>query len=523
VLLYKIHSLLHGISLFFINFAKLNLKIKMKIRYLFFLLLIICSKISSQIDIEVPGLSVISKQDLMKTVRFLASKDLAGRLSGSDGYNKAAYYMANEFKMLDLKPAIDKEYFQNFNVEYNEIYSPVKLNLVEDVKNIREFKIGKDFVCRGFTGSGNFTAPIVFCGYGISQPKNGYDDYSGVDAKGKIVICFKYNPDWKINDSTNWDDGSLRHKELAASQHGAIGIFFVSKPNEAIQQKAILSILEGNGKQMEDFPAMHIDIPVADKFLAGTGFHLKDLQTSIDSNKKPFSLNLKTKAEMEIHAKYYKEKPTMNIVGILEGTDEKLKDEYVVIGAHLDHVGSQAGEIFAPGANDNASGSSAVLEIAKAFTEGNVRPKRSVLFVLFASEEIGMSGSNYFVDHSPVPLEKITAMINLDCIGFGDSIQIGNGKSAPKLWRIARVKDSIFTKMMVNKTWSGGGADSGPFHDKGIPCAYFVTTNSYEHLHYITDTPETLNKDLFEKITKLAFLTAVEASSENYSCEVVVK
>jgi hypothetical protein len=488
----------------------------MKLKIFLFIYIIILGNAFSQSKIDVPGLQLISKNSLMKTVNFLASKELAGRLSGSEGFNKAAHHMANEFKSLGLKPPGNNEYFQTFNVEYNEILSPVGLNLEKDGKTIKKYKLGKDFVCRGFTGSGKFVAPVVFCGYGISKPEVGYDDYAGIDVKGKVVLCFKYNPAWKIKDTINWGENLPRQKSFVAAEHGAIGVLFVSTPNDKNPQKTVLSILHGEGKQDEKFPELHIDIPVADDFLFGSRFNLKDLQSEIDLTKKPFSLKLKTSAEIEVHAKYTKEQPTMNIIGLLPGSDEKLKDEYLVIGAHLDHVGSQGNEIYASGANDNASGSAAVLEIAKDFVKGRVHPKRSVVFVLFASEEIGLAGSKYFVEHSPVPLDKIEAMINMDCIGYGDSIQVGNGKSAPHLWNVAKENDSIYTKTMVKNTWGGGGADATPFYQKGIPCAYFVTTNSYEHLHLITDTPETLNQDLYEKITRLVYLTAYDIANGNY-------
>jgi hypothetical protein len=495
----------------------------MKLKIFLFIYIFTVCNVFSQSESDVPGLKLISKNSLMKTVNFLASKELAGRLSGSDGFNKAAYYMANEFKSAGLRPLGDNGYFQNLNVEYNEILPPVILNLVKDGKTTKKYKLGKDFVCRGFTGSGKFVAPVVFCGYGISNPEVGYDDYAGIDVKGKVVLCFKYNPAWKLKDTINWGENLPRQKSFVAAEHGAIGILFVSTPNDKNPQKTILSILHGEGIQDEEFPELHIDIPAADEFLSGSRFTLSDLQSEIDLTKKPFSLQLKTSAEIEVHAKYTKEQPTMNIIGLLPGSDEKLKDEYLVIGAHLDHVGSQGNEIYAPGANDNASGSAAVLEIAKALVKGKVYPKRSVIFVLFASEEIGLAGSKYFVEHSPVPLDKIEAMINMDCVGYGDSIQVGNGKSAPNLWNIAKEKDSIYTKMMVKNTWSGGGADATSFHQKGVPCAYFVTTNSYEHLHYITDTPETLNKSLFEKITKLVYLTAYNIANGNYEREIIMK
>jgi Zn-dependent M28 family amino/carboxypeptidase len=163
------------------------------------------------------------------------------------------------------------------------------------------------------------------------------------------------------------------------------------------------------------------------------------------------------------------------------------------------------------------------MEIAKAFTKNNIKPKRSVIFILFASEEQGLYGAIHFVDSWKKDYGKITAMFNLDCIGYGDSIKVGNGKSAPDLWQIAKQLDKEGDKMMVDATWNGGGADASPFHEKGIPCLYFVTTNSYDHLHQPSDTVETLNGPLFEKIVTLAYKTAVEVSTGNYNREEVIK
>jgi hypothetical protein len=495
----------------------------MSVRNFSVLILVILISVASCAQPEVPGLSTITHHDLMKTVTFLASPKLAGRLSGSEGYNIAAQYVADEFAQLGLKPLGDSVFFQKLHVEYNEIYPPLKLDLLVANKLKKEYKPGTEFVCRELTGAGHVTAPVVFCGYGLSQPEIGYDEYAGIDVKGKIVLVFKPNPRWKVNDSSTWASNYPRAKAKTAAEHGAVALMIVSPPNDPNPQKAIISVLEGGGEADEHFPQIHIDIPVADEFLAGSGYTLKSLQSKIDSTRKPFSVQLSSVAEIEIHSKYTKEQPTMNVVGLLEGSDPVLKNEYLVVGGHLDHVGSQANEIYAPGANDNASGSAAVLEIAHAFIDGKVKPKRSIIFTTFASEELGLVGSKYFVDHPPVPLDKISAMINLDCIGFGDSMQVGNGKSVPVLWQIARKEDSLYTHRMVTTTWNGGGADAGPFHDKGIPAAYFVTTNSYAHLHDITDTPETLNRLLFETIVKLAYLTAYEVAQGNYIREQIIK
>lgn len=466
------------------------------------------------------GLSEINKEDLLKNVKILSSPEFDGRLPGSEGYNKAAQFAANKFSELGLKPAGDEKYFQYFTVEYNKIESPAIFKTIVD-GDTTNYLLGKDFILRGFTGSNKFTLPVVFCGYGISRPDLGYDDYAGVNVKNKIVMVFKQNPKWK-NDNKDWGTNYPREKSLVAKKYGAKGILFLSLPNDEKPQPLIGSVLHGEGDQPIDFPQLQISFEAANNLLSRTGLKIKELQTKIDEKKKPLSINLLTKTAVEVNAKYEKNAKTMNVVGLIEGSDSKLKNEFVIIGAHLDHVGSQAGLLF-PGANDNASGSAGVLEIAKAFVNGGLQPKRSVVFVLFACEEQGLNGSKHFVESWKNGYDKIVAMINLDCIGFGDSIQVGNGKSAPQLWEIANQIDKTSFNSMVDRTWSGGGADATPFFEKGIPCLYFVTTNSYDHLHLPSDKVETLNPTLYEKVVKLAHLTALEIANGNYQREEVKK
>ena len=466
------------------------------------------------------GLSEISKEDLIANVRTLSSPEYDGRLPGSEGYNKAAQFVADKFSVLGLEPAGGEKYFQYFNIEYNKIESPAIFKTIVAGDTIN-YMLGKDFVLRGFTGSNSFSLPVVFCGYGISRPDLKYDDYAGINVKNKIVIVFKQNPKWK-KDNKDWGTNYPREKSLVAKKHGARGILFVSLPNDKKTQPLIGSVMHGDGEQPVDFPQLHISLEAANNLLSRTGFTIIDCQTKIDEKKKPLSMNLITKAVVEVNAKYEQNAKTMNVVAMIKGSDPKLKEEYVIIGAHLDHVGSQAGLLF-PGANDNASGSAGVLEIAKAFVNGGIQPKRSMIFVLFAGEEQGLNGSKHFVENWKQGHNKITAMINMDCIGYGDSIQVGNGKSAPKLWNIAKQIDETSFNYMVDRTWNGGGADATPFFEKNIPCLYFVTTNSYDHLHLPSDKVETLNPELFEKLVKLAHLTTLEVANGNYERENLVK
>lgn len=466
------------------------------------------------------GVDRIKSENLLATVKYLSSPELAGRLGGSDGYYKAAEFMASEFKLLGLKPMGDEGYFQNFTVEYNDITGPCSFGLADDNGVVKKYALGNDYVCRGFTGSGKFTAEMVFAGYGFSYPEKGFDEYDGIDVKGKIVMMFKQVPGWKIGEQ-RWNE-SLRYRAGIAYGKGALGIIFVSKPNDKNPQKPIGSVMDGEGEQLENFPMIHADIEAANEVLNLSGKSLKDLQTSIDDTEKPSSFAVNQKVFLEVNAKYDKARRTMNVAGLLEGSDAKLKNEYLIIGAHLDHAGSQAGEIYFPGANDNASGSASVLEMARTFVKSGVKPKRSILFVLFSNEESGLNGAKYYAENPLLPLEKTVAMFNNDCVGHGDSIQIGNGKSAPNLWQITRTIDSSVTKSMIMRTWNGGGADAEPFHKKGIPCLYFVTYFSYTHLHLMSDKAETLNPEIFEKMCKLGYMSAIEIAMGNYTRETVI-
>ena len=466
------------------------------------------------------GLESIKSDELLSTVKILASAEFDGRLPGSEGYNKAANFVAERFAQLGLIPAGEEAFFQYLNVEYNKIDTPAVFNLIMN-NNSYHYILGKDFVLRGFTGSGNFTLPVAFCGYGISRPDLGYDDYEGIDVKGKIVLVFKQNPEWRINDKA-WGQEYPREKSIVAKKHSARGILFVSRPNDEKPQPLIGSVMHGEGEQIDSFPQLHISLEAANDFISFMNISINECQTRIDEMKTPFSFLTKQMAEIIVKARYEKSAKTMNVVGRIEGTDPELKEEHLVFGAHLDHVGSQAGLLF-PGANDNASGSAAVLELAEAFQLSSLKPKRSILFVLFASEEQGLFGSKHFVENIKIDSEKIVAMFNFDSIGSGDSIQVGNGKSSPELWDLAKKIDKGNFNLVVEDTWSGGGADLTPFYEKGIPGLYFVSKYSYEHLHLPTDTPETLNLDLLANIVRLAYLTARDVADGNYHKETTIK
>jgi len=506
-------------------------------RKFFILILLITAPLFAQRR-DFTGIDYISAKEMLKTVEYLSSETLEGRAGGSIGYFLAADYMAKEFLKLGLKPGVSNQipkttpygyddiqgrfnykFFQYFNVEYNNITGPVKFNLINDGKVAKKYKLGTDYICRGYTGSGYAYSQVVFCGYGIADDEGGYNDYKDIDVNGKIVMVFKQNPNWFDNKYSQY---SIRKKAWDAYERGAVAIIYVSLPNSKNPQKPIGSVMDGDEQHLNHFPMIHADIPVADEFLLKSRYTLSELQTKIDENKSPNSFNLLNTAEIEIKAEYNPYAHTVNVAALLEGSDETLKNEYIVISAHLDHVGQQAGEVYFPGANDNASGSAAVLELARAFSKGE-RPKRSILFILYSNEESGLQGAKYYADNPLVPLEHTVAAFNFDCVAYGDGITLGNGLSNPILWNLAKQTDSLFKGQSGNITWKGGGADLEALYKKNIPGIYFVTTNSYAHLHLPSDKPETLNLSLYEDITKLAYLIISRVANGEYSKEEVIK
>jgi hypothetical protein len=466
---------------------------------------------------EYPGLETIRAADLMKTVEYLASPPLAGRMAGSPGYLAAARESATRFRRLGLKPAGDDGFFQRLDVEYAEI-DTCRLALVLSDGATRELKLGPDFVARGWTGSGDFTAPLVFAGYGVSVPERGYDDYAGLDVRGKVVLAFKGAPPFPL-DSAGWGDRILpRPRGRIAAEHGARGLLLVASADPEGLTKPIGSVLEGPGPQDERFPRLMVDVPVAREMLATTGLRLADLKAAIDSTRRPQSRELNASVRLNVKARYQAKRPSVNVVGRIEGSDPALRGQVLVIGAHLDHVGSQ-GDLYFPGANDNASGAAAVLAVAEAFARGGARPKRSVVFALLSSEESGLQGAQRFVDRPPVPPGRIVAYLNLDCIAVGDSIQLGSGKTSPRLWQLARDLDARGARLTVEATWGGGGADATPFAERGIPTLYFASRYSYTHLHQPGDTPGTLDPRLYEALTRLVYRTAWTVAEGGYPGE----
>ena len=454
---------------------------------------------------------------MMSRIKFFASPENAGRLPGHYGYNNSSKYAADYFEELKMFPFTGKTWYQDFNIEMNEISAN---SCFVEKEGVKKYLIpGNDYSFRGFTGNGECEDEICFCGYGLNQPDDGYDDYAGVDVNGKVVMIFKQNPSWQIK-GIKWEGSSIRYKVLFAKEKGAKAVIFVNTPSSG-RIMPIASQLDGSEEHIPDMPALEISTATANEILAGKNTSIAELQAKIDTLQLPRSVNTKIKAGIRVDCKYTNSAHTQNVIAAFPGNDPNFKNEYVLVTAHLDHVGFQGDSLYYPGANDNASGSAIVLEVARMWRKSRIKPDRTIVFVLFSCEEHGLDGAKYLANNFPGETANIAAILNIDCAGHGDSLMIGGGKSVPGLWGIAQAFGT--DKSLSNRTWYGGGADAQPFFEKGVPSLYFATVNSYTYLHRPEDKPETLNPAMLELTADIVFKTTVKIASKDYKKEKITE
>jgi hypothetical protein len=371
------------------------------------------------------------------------------------------------------------------------------------VKEIR-LQPEKEFLPLLFSDSGNHSGELVFAGWGISAPDLGYDDYAGLDVKGKFVLCFRGTPDPADKRYEPYDHHRFRMK--TAKDKGALGIIYIY---EEIASNP-------NGDWIAGFTPGEVTEKVADMILKEKGLTAAELRKDLLTYKKPLPFPLQAKASLKVEAKNFPDGIGYNVVGYVEGSDPNLKKECLVVGGHFDHNGLHLGLLF-PGADDNASGSAAVMEIAEAFSKLAKKPKRSIVFVLFGGEEKGLQGSTYFVEHLPPPFEKVNAMFNFDMVGEGDASGIGYSADFPELKTIVEDADQhVKTLRSANPIHGVGvrGSDFAPFFGKGIPCVSFHSNGPHLYYHQTGDTIYRINPDMLADVSRVAFLSAVARANK---------
>ena len=440
--------------------------------------------------------AAIAPDALLTHIKFLASDDMKGRANGSPELQRAGDYIAQQFKAEGLRPGGDEgQWFQPFelvagvtvgrnvlkvnyrgktvSLDIGTSYYPLSAPANDDV-SVASTKLGE--------------LPIVFAGYGLSVPSAGYDDYARVDVKDKAVLIFSHEPQEqdassRLSGVRPVSQSTLRAKASLARSHGARVLMVIGDPTHRTDEGTYHLFAVDPDVVDEGIPVLRLRRDEMKPLIEAWG--LDGVARLIDKDLVPRSQPLNG-ATVDYEEHIAKNRQTVrNVVAVLPGSDPALAKEAVVIGAHYDHVGlggrlsvapERTGEIH-NGADDNASGTSSVLEIARAAMAERSRFPRTLVFVAFAGEERGLLGSQYYVNHPAIPIENTIAMLNLDMVGRSrGSVDVSGLDQAPSLETDFKGASRVVTDIDVRREGPGAGrSDDSSFIDKGIPAINFFT------------------------------------------------
>ena len=447
--------------------------------------------------------------DPKEFVKFLSSDDLEGRGVGTEGLNKAADFIAGAYKKLGLKPPPGQEnYFQTFKA--TTVVRPAEeTSLTFGPTPARKYILGEDYIPLSFSAEAKFDGPLVFVGYGIMNGERGYDDYAGVDVKGKVALALRYEPHdadgfSRFAGRDDWSrHATLTRKAEAAAAAGASGLVLVNPPTFHEEEDPLVPFSRSFPGDQSKIPVIQVRRRVVDEWLkkAGHAEDLKALQEKIDDVGEPHSAAIDPKATVSADVSIDRvQSEVKNVVAVLPGKGT-LADEYVVVGAHYDHLGRGGLSSLKPlsgaihnGADDNASGTAAMLELAERFTRTSFAG-RSIIFAAFTAEEMGLLGSKHFVDKPPVPLDKIAYMINLDMVGRleGNALLVAGAGTAPGFDAIlAEVDEASELRVQGFGRGGFGPSDHMSFALKKIP-VLFLHTGQHADYHRPTDDANKIN------------------------------
>ncbi|MCI0567764.1 MAG: M28 family peptidase [Acidobacteria bacterium] len=449
-------------------------------------------------------------REFKKEVEVLASDSMEGRGLATQGILRAADWIEKQLRKDGFTPAFAGSYRQPLKVK-------IGVHLMEG--NTLDGIAREDWTPLGCSSPGEFAGELAFAGYGIEAPSVGYREMEGMDLHGKIALILRYEPQEK--DEASPFDGrkpsrysAQRYKVLQARERGAMAVIFVTGPLQDEGKDKLPALANDGPESPAGIPVLQVKTSVAQEWLRGAGVDLSKFQESVDRDLTPRSLagtgvRLKGKVALEaLHA------DSANLGGLIPGRGALAKG-VVVLGAHYDHLGYGGQGSMRPnekaihnGADDNASGTVAAMQIGEQLHEAlaSSPSHRSILVVLFTGEEVGLAGSSYFVQHPPVPLDRITAMINLDMVGRlrdGELVALGS-QTAPEWSALLEAAARQVPGLKLNGRGDGyGPSDQTSFYASGIPVLHFFT-GAHEEYHTPQDDAGTLNAQGAAQIEEFA-------------------
>jgi aminopeptidase YwaD len=452
----------------------------------------------------IEGLADVKADQYLAHIKYLASPELKGRLTGSPELEEAAAYIARNFHAAGLKP-LGGSYLQEFDITaHSALGKGNKLTLVI-AQRVKELWQGRDFAPLNLSTNGQTMGPLVFAGYGISAPEYHYDDYEKVDARAKVVLLLRHEPQEADEKSIFAGKNYTLHSELAskvanAKLHGAAAVLLVNDlPNHPGDEDQLDKFTPALGVEDYGLPVAQISVKYANELLATAQYDLAGLIKAIDADLKPRSFDLPPDDAARLTVNITIEKRQVhNVAGFWPGETR----EYIILGAHYDHLGlgeehslapSLMGTVH-PGADDNASGTAGVMELASAIVSSGEH-RRGFLFLCFAGEEEGLLGSAYFASHPLEPLGDAAAMINLDMIGrLRDGKVYVGGVGTGSTFKPLIEKAAQDTGLRDDITGSGvdGSSDHTSFSAKGVPTLFFFS-GLHSDYHKPSDTWDKIN------------------------------
>ncbi len=459
----------------------------------------------------------ISSVTLLDYVKALTSPRYKGRLTGTPEYDAVAKWTADLFVLWGIRPAGDGgTFFQHFANPYTLVLPGSSLSLDIRLPNgdtiRRPYLFEDDYFPGSTSDSVAVTAEVVYVGYGATAPELGYDDYAGLDVTGKLVMMepeVPVTPDRDPDLFKKWRPYSFHdYKVQNAAKHGAAGMIYnypIANPNCIF---------------VRGFGLTYVGKSVWDDVFAGTGKRHDDVVHAIRSSLKPASFATGKVMTMKNVTEHHPEGIGSNVIGYLPGTDPGLRDEAIIVGAHLDHVGLNP--LLMPGAHDNASGVAVLLGAAEALATSGVPLKRTVLFIAFGAEEQGVRGSEFYVSHPYVANDRIVAMLNLESVGRGDTITAASGANFPQLWTVIDRVNRAFVhrevRATVNANLGRPREDSARFLWAHVPTISFNTSGGrplpYATYHTTKDGADTLTPEIMSDLARLVFLATVELANQ---------
>jgi hypothetical protein len=430
-------------------------------------------------------------------IKDLAADSMEGRESGENGGLAAAKYIAAQFRDWGLESgAANGNYIQDFAAEHQKVGRGGRLK-IESGPATKDFSYGEGWYAWNFSGSGDFTAEVVFVGYGIHAPLKGYDDYAGVDVKGKLALFVMDSPA-KLEKELK-EEAGMQQRVKAAQDLGARGVLFCPIP---YARNGSIPWMLKKDIYRPDFVILHVGNEVTDYLFKDLKTEMRDLLEEMDSSSKPMAYATGVMASVSVNSIFDEKRPMMNVLAKITGTDKKLKNEYVIIGAHMDHLGVDPTGDILNGADDNASGTAVVMEIARVLKLTKAKPKRTIVFALWAAEEQHLLGSISYVDRPLYPLEKTVAYLNFDMVGQGNGkLNLENIYYAPEVWSLLNEKlpGNILDDVIPVRESTSGTSDYDTFLEKGIPGFAIMTDGKHHKYHQRRDDVDLIKPELLKK------------------------